>query len=107
MVSGIRRAGVNGVDTTMNKTALLSLFLSATVGTALAQDTTTTVSAAIALGRFSLKLALGPPLGSVESTTDSFSASFVKSVATNVPPTTPPAFTTTGNYTLIHLELPP
>src|SRR5258708_15412049 len=91
----------------MTQTALLSLLLSVTTGTALAQDTITTVSAGLALGRANLKLALGPPLGSVESTTDSFSASFVKSVVSNFTPPDSPGYTTIGKCVVIQLGPPP
>ena len=90
----------------MNKAAVFCLFLSATAGTALAQDTITTVSAGIGLGRANLKLVLGPPLGTLESTTDVFSASFTKSVVTNFTPTDTSGIITIGKCIVLPFTPP-
>jgi len=90
----------------MTQTAFLSLLLSVTAGTALAQDTITTVSAGIGLGRANLKLVLGPPLGTLESTTDVFSASFTKSVVTNLTTTDTSGIITIGKCIVLPFTPP-
>src|SRR5258708_3122495 len=89
----------------MNKAAVFCLFLSATAGTALAQDTITTGSAAVGVGRANIKVAAGA-LGTIDTTTDSFSASFIKSVVSNFPPTDPTGITTIGKCIVLQLGPP-
>src|SRR5262249_3651687 len=86
----------------MTRPAVLCLLIATA---AFAQDTITRSQAAIGLGRLSTKISAGP-LGSLDTTTDSFSASFAKTTLTITTPTDVPGFTTIGNCIIIQIQPP-